>query len=212
MADSADITAEPGIDYTYFLKAVNSSGSSGFTEGRDGWRKLAAPENLAATDGDFDYVQLTWDAAEGANFYKVYRAEDMDAEGNPDTNTLVEVSEWIDQLAFRDTPPMKDKVYFYWVKSALSWTGYRASDYSIFDPGNRKAPITLSAVTIQGNATVSAGSTASYTLMAELSNGSRVENVTNAVWTVGGDVGHTVLPDGTLEFLSTGSSSHPTRW
>ena len=195
-----DTTAEPGIDYTYFLKAVNSSGSSDFTEGQTGWRKLAAPENLAATDGDFDYVQLTWDAAEGANFYKVYRAEDMDAEGNPDTNTLVEVTEWIDQLAFRDTPPAKDKVYFYWVKSALSWTGYRASDYSIFDAGNRKAPITLSAVAIQGAATVPAGSTASYTLMAELSNGSRVEKVTNAVWTVGGDVGRTVLPDGTLEF------------
>lgn len=194
-----DLTAVPGQDYTYFLKAVNSSGSSDFTEGRHGWRKLAAPENLAATDGDFDYVQLTWDAAEGANYYKVYRAEDMDAEGNPDTNTLVEVSEWIDQLAFRDTPPVKDKVYFYWVKSALSWTGYRASDYSIFDPGNRKAPVTLSAVAIQGAATVPAGTTASYTLMAELSNGSRIENVTNAVWSVGGGVGHTALPSGALE-------------
>lgn len=196
-----DLTAEPGINYTYFLKAQNSSGSSAFTSGQTGWRKLSAPENVTASDGDYDDVQLTWSAATGASFYKVVRDEDMDEFGNP-TENAVEVSEWIEALAFRDTPPVKDKVYYYWVKSALSWTGYRASDWSIFDAGSRWAPVTLSAVRIDGAANVPSGAKATYTLSATLSNGAHVEHVTNATWTcsLGGEpfVGETYEFDTSL--------------
>ena len=176
-----DLTAAPGVDYVYFAKSQNSSGSSAFSAGAGGWRKLAAPADLAASDGDFDFVQLSWSPAEGANFYRVFRATDMDADGNP--VDPVAITEWIETCGFQDTPPEKGVNYFYWVKSALSFAGYRESDYSIFDPGSRKAPVSLSAVQIEGAANVAAGSTAAYTLTATLSNGSRLENVSNVSWT-----------------------------
>lgn len=176
-----DLTAIPGVDHTYFVKAQNTAGSSALSDGATGWRALAAPQNLAATDGDFDYVQLTWDASEGANTYCVWRAEDMDEDGNP--VNPVQLGEWSEATSLRDTPPEKGKTYFYWVKASLSRGGYRASGWSIFDDGCRRAPVSLSTVQIVGPESVAAGSTASYTLTAVLSDGTRLEQVSSAVWT-----------------------------
>ena len=196
-----DTSATPGLDYVYFVKAINASGASAFSAGAPGWRCLAAPEGLSATDGDYDYVQLEWSAAEGAGFYRVYRDEDMDANGEPTTNAVA-VTDWIEGLSCRDTPPEKGRVYYYWVKAALSWTGHRASACSIFDAGSRLAPVTLSAVWIQGAATVSAGATTTFSLMAELSNGTRIEKVTNATWRCSGAVEAKALDNGDFELTA----------
>ena len=175
-----DLSAEPGLDYTYFVKAQNSSGASAFSEGADGWRALAPPAELTATDGDYDYVQLEWQESPGANFYKVFRATDMDEDGNPVAPE--EITGWIAKLAFQDTPPAKGVPYLYWVKAAMSFTGHRESGWSIFDIGRRAAPVEPTSVQVEGEANVPAGGTAAYSLAATFSDGLRQSPVTNAVW------------------------------
>ena len=182
-----DQTATPGVDYTYFVKAQNTTGTSAFSNGASGWRALAAPQNLAATDGDYDHVLITWDASEGANTYCVWRAEDMDDDGNP--VAPVQLGGWSETTSLRDTPPVKGKTYFYWVKASLSLGGWRSSEWSIFDEGSRFAPVTLASVAIVGPETVSAGSEATYTLDAVLSDGTRLSGVSDVSWSssLGGD-------------------------
>ena len=169
-----DTTAEPGKSYYYSIKASNSSGQSAFSETKLGWRRLAAPENLVATDGDYDYVQLSWDGVEGAMVYRVYRASELDEEGNG--VDLMAVSDWIDRTGYQDTPSEKGVDYYYFVKAALSGfgsgEGYRESDLSVFDPGSRKSLPYLASLEINGPSLVNAGSTGNiYTVTATLSDG-----------------------------------------
>ena len=179
----SDTEATPGVDYTYFIKSKNASGTGAFSAGVLGWRKLAAPPDLGATDGDAEYVQLTWSAVEGANFYQVYRAEDMDEEGAP-VDPVVVSDGWVEACSCRDVPPVKGKRYFYYVKAALSFTGLRASSYSVFDEGSSKAPVTLTAIKIEGPDNVAAGSVNGYTVTAFLSTGDRLEKVEDVRWTL----------------------------
>lgn len=198
-----DLTAAPGLDYWYYVKARNSSGSGALSAGAKGWRKVPAPKNLAATDGDFDYVQLTWEASEGANAYRVYRATRLDGEGNPADAEAV--SGWMEGTAWRDTPPEKGTKYFYTVAAALSRTGYREGAQSVFDIGSRAAPVELTAVRIAGPATVAAGSTAEYRLDALLSDGTRMEGVEGAIWSVAGVEGSVTAKTYGFEALADGA-------
>jgi hypothetical protein len=62
-ATYADTTAVAGTVYTYTVKATTAAGESAVSAANTGWRNVAAPAGLAATDGTFaDKVRVTWTA------------------------------------------------------------------------------------------------------------------------------------------------------
>lgn len=173
-----DTTATPGIDYWYFVKAKNSSGSSDFSAGASGWRALAAPANVSASDGaSVDFVKVTWDVVEGAVCYRVFRAESFDGAATPLTG-------WISATEFADSTAEPGAVYWYSVIAAVDSTGNRPSAAGIPDDGFRAVPVVPSAIAIEGDGAIPSGGTATYTAFALYSDGSRGESPLSPVWEV----------------------------
>lgn len=70
-----DADAPPGIVCTFAVRAVCALGDSAASVGNTGWRNIAAPANVSATDGTSTAnVTVTWSAAAGATGYRVFRA------------------------------------------------------------------------------------------------------------------------------------------
>jgi fibronectin type 3 domain-containing protein len=70
-----DAGASVGVNYSYSVKAKHALGSTDLSASDTGWRNLAAPGSVAATDGTYaDKVRVTWGAVSGATGFKVYRA------------------------------------------------------------------------------------------------------------------------------------------
>jgi len=123
-----DTTATPGLTYYYWVKACKGSRCSVYSTANTGWRNLAAPTNLQASDGTYTTkVQLSWTASSGATFYKVYRASSAGGAktllGSPVGTT------------FADTTATPGVTYYYWVKAC---SGIRLSAFSISNTGWRK--------------------------------------------------------------------------
>ena len=58
------------------MAATSSGGAnaSDYSTYNTGWRKLSAPTSVAASDGTYtDKARVTWNAAGGASYYRVYR-------------------------------------------------------------------------------------------------------------------------------------------
>lgn len=177
-----DVDAEPGVKYTYFVKAKNDSGTSGFSAGAQGWRALSAPANVTASDGaSLEYVEVTWTAAAGAKYYRVYRSEEIDGE-------KTELGSWQSATSYRDATATPGKVYCYTVKSAIDSRGNMASSDSIFDEGSIGVPVTLDSLSIDGAATIPSGGNATYTCTATYTDHS-TRAVGRPSWTIrtGGD-------------------------
>jgi fibronectin type 3 domain-containing protein len=69
-----DTTADHAL-YWYKVRAVDAVGDGIMSAANSGYRALAAPTGVAATDGTLnDRVRVTWTATTGATSYKVYRA------------------------------------------------------------------------------------------------------------------------------------------
>ena len=69
-----DTGAKAGTRYWYWVRSVATTGTGVFSVPDDGFRAVAAPTNLMATDGtSYDYVRVTWNAAVGAESYEVCR-------------------------------------------------------------------------------------------------------------------------------------------
>ena len=74
-ATHADATAVAGTVYTYTVKAVTAAGTSAASASNTGWRNVAAPSGVSATDGTSTAnVTVTWTAVPGATGHKVFRA------------------------------------------------------------------------------------------------------------------------------------------
>ena len=177
-----DVDAEPGVKYTYFVKAKNDSGTSGFSAGAQGWRALSAPANVTASDGaSLEYVEVTWTAAAGAKYYRVYRSEEIDGE-------KTELGSWQSATSYRDATATPGKVYCYTVKSAIDSRGNMASSDSIFDEGSIGVPVTLDSLSIDGAAMIPSGGNATYTCTATYTDHS-TRAVGRPSWTIrtGGD-------------------------
>ena len=72
-----DSTAIAGKAYVYTVKSLMAAGESAASTGTTGYRSLAAPANVAATDGTLlTGVNVTWAAVTGATGYRVWRSED----------------------------------------------------------------------------------------------------------------------------------------
>jgi fibronectin type 3 domain-containing protein len=70
----SDTTAVLGVKYTYTVRATAAGVTdSALSRGDSGWRSLAAPLGVAATDDDTAKVMVTWSAVAGSRGYFVYR-------------------------------------------------------------------------------------------------------------------------------------------
>jgi hypothetical protein len=73
-ATYSDTTAVAGTLYTYSVTASTAAGNSATSATDTGWRNVAVPGNVAATDGTYsNKVRVTWSAVTGATGYGVYR-------------------------------------------------------------------------------------------------------------------------------------------
>ena len=124
-----DATAAAGQLYYYWVTATNATGSSAESASDSGWRRLAAPANVAATDGSSTAnITVTWDAVTGASTYHLYR--DTDATPAGATALGPQTSGYADA-------PTPGQLYYYWVVASNS-TSSSTSDWSAANSGYRK--------------------------------------------------------------------------
>ncbi|MFM7479708.1 MAG: hypothetical protein ACKO4V_01085, partial [Planctomycetota bacterium] len=70
-----DTTALPGARFTYTVRAVGSAGPSAASAPNDGFRQLAAPTGVLASDGTaLDRIEVRWNPVLGATAYDVFRS------------------------------------------------------------------------------------------------------------------------------------------
>lgn len=122
-----DTTAVPSVVYTYTVTANTAGGPSALSEGATGYSTIAAPANVAASDGTSSVqVTVTWDAAAGATGYTILRAIGSATPTEIGTTAA---------LTFDDTTAVPATVYTYTVKStsadnvsaaSVPTTGFRA--------------------------------------------------------------------------------------
>ena len=166
-----DLEAAPGVDYFYWVRAaVDEAGSyaGDFSAEDGGWRALAPPGDVAATDGAFaDRVRVAWSGVLGATHYQVYRAE---AAGGERTAW----GGWQAETAFDDTAATAGVTYAYSVRAAVDDAGARASGYSLEDDGWRPVLYTITAgasgngsITPEGPVPVAAGGTTNFVITAD---------------------------------------------
>ena len=174
----SDTTAVPGRDYWYFVKARNGSGTGPFSDGANGWRALSAPADIAASDGASEAsVAVSWSPVEGAAAYMVWRSEGFDAEPTA-------LSGWLSATEFADATAVPGTDYWYSVSAATDATGLRPSERGVPDDGFRAIPVVPEALAIDGDASIPAGGTASYSAYVLYSDGHRGESPASPTWAV----------------------------
>jgi len=105
-----------GSTYYYKVKAVNASGTSGYSNEASATPNLAipaAPTGLTATAGNAQVV-LTWTASSGATSYNVYRGTTAGGE------STTAVATGITTLSYTNTGLTNGTAYYYKVKAANS--------------------------------------------------------------------------------------------
>ena len=79
------------------------------SDGTSGYRKIGAPQHVAASDGtSATGVTVSWNATPGASGYTVYR----NTANNPDAAEIVSS---VSAVSFEDTTAQPGTLYFYWV-------------------------------------------------------------------------------------------------
>lgn len=135
----SDSLAVPGKKYNYSVKAISAAGSavnpvvpSASSLINSGYRKVAAPLSVNASDGLADKVTVKWVASEGATGYSVYRT-------NPSGKVLAGSVTGNGVVTCDDVTAVMGTLYNYTVE-AVSTAG--ASDASVGNTGYRMAPPT----------------------------------------------------------------------
>jgi fibronectin type 3 domain-containing protein len=122
-----DTSATPGTTYTYWVKAMNARGTSGFSSADTGCRPVAPaypPTGVIATDGTYaDKVRLTWNAVPGASAYKVWRGTEANTTGAFNLGMPTATT-------YDDTSADRGTIYYYWVQA------YNAAGTSGFSSPN----------------------------------------------------------------------------
>lgn len=67
-----DVPPSQGIPYYYWVKALNTQGSSPYSASTYGWRQIAAPSGLAASGRTY-CVRVSWNSVPNATSYEVVR-------------------------------------------------------------------------------------------------------------------------------------------
>jgi hypothetical protein len=127
-----DLSATPGENYYYWIKACNMTDCSDYSLPDVGFSKLIAPNAPAlvdASDGTFfDKVQITWIESDTATYYMVFR-NTSDSINEIETLTYNNESNQYDDIS-----AVPGEEYYYWVKACNS-SG--CSEYSLPDLGFR---------------------------------------------------------------------------
>lgn len=124
-----DAAADPGQLYYYWVTATNAGGSTA-SDSNSGYRRLAAPANVAAADGaSTANVTVTWDAATGASTYHLYRDTDSTPAGATGLGAQ--------SSPYADTSATPGQLYYYWVVASNN-TSSSTSDWSTANSGYRK--------------------------------------------------------------------------
>ena len=168
----------PGKDYYYFVKAGNAAGyNKNFSNGAMGWRKLSAPETVNASDGtSLDYVLVKWTDVAGANYYHVYRSDEIEGEKE-------ELGSWQTDTQYEDKTAEPGVTYYYYVVAAVDSRGNRPSDYSIIEDGYRGVPVVPVGLEIIGESSIPSGGNRTYSCTVIKSDDTREENVA-ATWSL----------------------------
>ena len=140
-----DITAATCETYYYWVKAGSDLGWSDFSDSDSGYKQLAIPTDISATDGDYtNKVTVTWNASSGAAKYKIYRNT------TDTTNGIVDISGEITGTSFDDTTASPCEIYYYRVKAGCD-NGW--SDFSDSDSGYKRLSIPVSVSASDGGYT-----------------------------------------------------------
>ena len=141
-----DPTADPGQTLFYWVRAAgnqvgeHASELSLVTRGHQG---LSSPANVAASSGDLEQIELSWDAVDGATRYLIVRGTSVDA------TLAAEVGTWQSEINFVDTSALPGIAYYYWIRAGVEGSTANTSSLSEFASGHRglQAPSTLLATT-----------------------------------------------------------------
>jgi fibronectin type 3 domain-containing protein len=115
-----DQAAIAGTVHSYLVRTVTAAGLSVASEPDDGWRDVATPSTLTASDGaSTAHVSLVWPSVAGATGFVVYRGENA--------IDLVELAA-VPSASFEDTTATPGRKYFYQVaaQSAGGVSGRRS--------------------------------------------------------------------------------------
>ncbi len=126
----SDSSATPGVVYYYWVRSRNTAGTSGLSGSASGYRALAAPAGVAATDTDSARLRVTWSVAAGAYRYRVSRATSA-------AGAKSDVGSWQTGTTYDDAAAVVGITYYYWVRAAVNSAGARASAYSVAESGRR---------------------------------------------------------------------------
>ena len=126
-----DTTAQPGMRYYYWVKAITTGGaSSAFSASDVGYRPLSVPTGVTATKGNTDGVTVNWSGVTGATSYQIGRG----AKGaSAPTETLGSAT----SLSYMDTTAIPGVEYDYFVRAVASAC---TSDWSKSATGSRSVP------------------------------------------------------------------------
>ncbi|HPX92367.1 MAG TPA: hypothetical protein PKZ93_12765, partial [Spirochaetota bacterium] len=129
-----DTTATVDTLYRYKISAISSGGEGEKSNSAPGKSKSGAaiqtpaPQNIKATDGDYDIITITWDEVASATAYSVYRSDSLNGPYTLIANRITESS-------FVDTPPSLVTKYYYKVTSWSEGSDPVESYYSLYDDG-----------------------------------------------------------------------------
>ncbi len=131
-----DETAAMGEMYHYFVCAAASSSGAQVSEYSDfayGVRGVPAPTSVQATDGESDFVRVSWSSigASEPTDYCVYRTSLIEP-------TKTAVGSWTSSRSFNDASAVPGITYSYFIKASV---GAVISDFS--DPAEGKRPLSI---------------------------------------------------------------------
>lgn len=193
-----DTTADPGVLYYYFVRAYNGSAYGAYSTSDSGYRKLAAPTGVAATDGTLATgVTVTWNAVTGADSYTVYRNTTDSTTGGTDLGTQ--------SSGFNDTTAVPGTLYYYFVRAVDSAPSH-TSDYSSSNTGYRQLSPPANVAASDGS------STAQVTVTWDAATGATSYKVFRSAAETETHTGQTDLGTQTSPFNDTGAAPGQKYW
>ncbi|MCP4136849.1 MAG: hypothetical protein GY754_38115 [bacterium] len=194
-----DTTMSLNRHYLYKVAAVNEVGESELSDADEGWSQAqapGAPANLLASDDGSESVTVSWDAADGALSYRVYRSDAIDG-------AYSLIADPVSGITYEDSTVTVEQTYYYKVMAVNDGgeSGFSNVDDGYAYPLPPGIPSSLLAsdgtygnkVVISWNAAASA---ASYTVY-------RSDSVDGIYTLLAGDVAETRYEDFSVDVETT---------
>jgi len=106
-----DTTVTPGQTYFYWIRPSDSGVLGMLSAPASGYIPSSVPTDIAASQGTLaHHVQITWNPAEGATGYKVFRNT------TDDFSTATQIASGLTTTDYIDTTATVGQLYYYWVE------------------------------------------------------------------------------------------------